>query len=86
MIPVSVYSYQAGGQNFAGAIGFKVDPGAGISEVGRISHAEGSPEWLPQVDRSLVMGDRLFTLSMLGLKASALDTLADRAWVPFPQP
>jgi uncharacterized secreted protein with C-terminal beta-propeller domain len=84
MIPVSVYSYDRGGEDFAGAIGFRVDKATGITEVGRVKH--DNPQWLPQVDRSLVMGQRLFTLSTLGLKASALDTLADQAWVAFPQP
>jgi hypothetical protein len=34
----------------------------------------------------LVVGDRLFTVSDFGARASALDTLADRGWVAFPLP
>jgi hypothetical protein len=32
------------------------------------------------------VGARLFTLSQAGIKASALATLADEGFVPFPQP
>jgi hypothetical protein len=33
-----------------------------------------------------VVGDRLFTISALGVKASGLQNLADRGWAAFPQP
>jgi hypothetical protein len=32
----------------------------------------------------MVVGGSLLTVSDAGVKASALDTLADRAWVPCP--
>jgi hypothetical protein len=35
------------------------------------------------VRRSIVDGNRLFTFSEAGMKASSLRTLADIAWVPF---
>jgi hypothetical protein len=62
-----------------------VDRESGITEVGRVQH-EPAHGWRPSIDRSLVVGERLFTTSMLGLRTSALDTLAGQAWVPFPQP
>jgi uncharacterized secreted protein with C-terminal beta-propeller domain len=73
-------------QGFRGAAGYRVDRAGGIAEIGRISHPAGAESWTPPVSRSVVVGDRLFTISELGAKASALDTLADRAWVAFPQP
>jgi hypothetical protein len=33
-----------------------------------------------------VVGDRLFTVSTAGVKTSALDGLADQAFVAFPTP
>ena len=67
---------------FAGALGFRVDPAAGIGEVGRISHALGR---LPEpISRSVVIGDRLYTLSESGVKASDLLSLSEQAWVAFP--
>jgi uncharacterized secreted protein with C-terminal beta-propeller domain len=70
-------------QTFTGAVGFKVGRD-GIAEAGRITHVEGAS----QVDilRSAVVGDRLFTVSTAGVKTSALDGLADQAFVPFPTP
>jgi hypothetical protein len=36
--------------------------------------------------RSLVVGDRLFTVSPAGVLASDLGTFADRGFAAFPQP
>jgi uncharacterized secreted protein with C-terminal beta-propeller domain len=69
---------------FRGALGFRVDRASGIAEAGRISHAAAGTSWGPSVRRALVVGYRLFTLSDLGIKASGLDDLGDRAWVAFP--
>lgn len=73
------------GNHFAGAVGFGVEPGAGFSERGRLTHAGRSaaePHPMP-VMRSLVIGDTLYTLSELGLLASDLDSFGDRSWVAF---
>jgi Beta propeller domain len=69
---------------FVGAIGFRVDQ-SGITEVGRIAHdpVNGAS---PQIDRSLVIGQRLFTVSSEGVMASSLATLARQAFVTFPSP
>jgi hypothetical protein len=68
-------------EGFSGAIGLRVTRG-GIDEVGRVTH--GAAESAAPVQRSLVVGERLLTLSPAGLKASRLDTLADLAFVAFP--
>jgi hypothetical protein len=69
---------------FVGAIGFRVDR-SGITEVGRIAHdpVNGAS---PQIDRSLVIGQQLFTVSSEGVMASSLTTLARQAFVTFPSP
>jgi len=69
---------------FVGAIGFHVDR-SGVTELGRIAH---DPVDLssPQIDRSLVIGQQLFTLSSEGVMASSLATLARVAFVTFPAP
>jgi hypothetical protein len=72
-------------QGFRGAAGYRIQRAGGIAELGRVAHP-GPGSWTPPVRRALVVGDRLFTVSDFGARASALDTLADRGWVAFPQP
>jgi uncharacterized secreted protein with C-terminal beta-propeller domain len=71
------------GPVFVGAAGFRVDR-AGIADLGRISHPV-KQEWRGQIRRSLVVGDRLFTMSDAGILASPLADLGDGAWARFPQ-
>jgi uncharacterized secreted protein with C-terminal beta-propeller domain len=81
VLPVDLYDGR--GNPFSGALGFHVRR-AGIDEVGRVTH--DAAEYPVQVRRSVVVGQRLFTISELGAKASSLSTFADETWVPFPQP
>jgi hypothetical protein len=71
-------------QSFVGAIGFHLDQ-SGISELGQLTQdaVNGSP---PAITRSLVIGDRLFTISDQGVMASSLSTLARQAFVALPAP
>jgi len=71
---------------FQGALGFRVDRASGIAEVGRVSHPAAGSRWTPPIDRAVVVGDRLFTVSYLGVKASGLEGFGDRGWAAFPQP
>ena len=72
---------------FLGAIGFTVDRQDGIDELGMITHQQtpdkGWYDWGSQIRRALVIGDVLYTVSELGVKASDLATLEDLAWIPF---
>jgi Beta propeller domain len=68
------------GQFFQGAAGFRAQRASGIAEVGRASH-EGAP-----IQRSFVLGGRLFTLSDAGIEANSLDNLAEQGWLAFPAP
>jgi uncharacterized secreted protein with C-terminal beta-propeller domain len=81
VIPVEVYDERS---VFAGAIGFSVDRDGGIDETGRVQH--DTSEYPSSIRRSLVVGDRLYTVSSLGVKSSRLDNLADVGWVPFREP
>jgi hypothetical protein len=67
---------------FTGAVGIRVAREA-LTEIGRIEHPASSPYYGQSLRRSLIVGGSVLTLSDGGVKASALDTLADRAWVPF---
>ncbi len=88
VIPLQTFGQT--GQTFSGAVGFKVGAAA-IAEAGRVTHPAPAPEpgqtpFAPPIGRSLVIGDRLYTLSYAGLAASRLDTLAPLAFTAFPQP
>jgi uncharacterized secreted protein with C-terminal beta-propeller domain len=60
--------------------------GAGhLSVVGTIRNPaiSGAGSYDTGIERSLVIGDELWTMSSAGLRVSNLDTLARVAWVPF---
>jgi hypothetical protein len=91
VLPVQIYSGQPGQPQpqastaqpgFVGAIGYRVDA-SGIAEVGRAVHDQTNG-FTPEIRRSIVIGDRLFTISDGGVMASALATLARQSFVPFP--
>jgi Beta propeller domain len=90
VVPVTDYGYvtspQGGApaQPFIGAVGVRVSRGA-LTEIGRVTHPSPGADVYgqPSLRRSLVVGPSLLTLSDAGIKASAMDTLVDRAWVPF---
>jgi hypothetical protein len=84
LVVVPVYT-QSADKPFAGAIALRVSRG-GIVELGRVSHpaspGAGSSVGAP-IRRSLVVGDKLFTVSDAGVQASSLASLADLGWLPF---
>ena len=69
-------------QSFTGAIGYKLSS-SGISELGRVVQ-DTTNGTTPQIERSVVVGSRLFTISAAGVMSSSLDTLQRQAFVPFP--
>jgi uncharacterized secreted protein with C-terminal beta-propeller domain len=59
------------------AVGFTVAEGK-VEEVGRAVQRDRQ-----QIRRSIVLGDRLLTLSASGLQTNELSTLTERAWLAF---
>jgi len=74
VLPVST------GRGESAAFGLRVSRD-GIADAGRIEH--GAQDRTVPIQRSVVAGERLLTLSMLGVKSNRLDTFADVAWLPF---
>ena len=91
VLPVQVYSYQVvtpgiassspAQAPFTGAYAFRVTR-AGIQQLAQLvqDQVNGSA---PPIERAIVVGNRLYTVSSEGVMASALDTLARQALVSF---
>ena len=62
---------------FVGAVAFKVGDRS-VNEAARITHPGSTP-----IDRSVVVGDRLLTLSPVGIATNDLATLADVGFLTF---
>lgn len=88
VLPVQVYDYQDGQspKSFIGAIGFHATKADGVAEAGRASQPADSYGYTPPILRTLVVGQRLFSVSAAGALASDLSTFADRGFVAFPVP
>ena len=82
VIPLRTYAER--GQTFNGAVGFKLGS-ASIAEAGRISHPAEQGGYTPDIGRSVVIGDTLYTLSYAGLAANRLDGLAPLSFTAFPR-
>ena len=94
VMPVQWWKYDDGYNEleevFLGAVALEANRD-GIREIGRLTHIEPREDaepwdvdWRGQIRRSLVVGDRLYTLSDLGLEVSDLDTLTDVSFVELP--
>ncbi len=75
--------------NFSGAVVVSATPNR-VKTLGEIRHpnanqsdCEGCEEWTAPINRSLVIGNTLFTFSEIGVLASDLATLDDVAWMAF---
>jgi beta propeller domain-containing protein len=64
------------------ALGFRIGR-SNIGQIGKIAHRARSKRGEP-IDRSVVVGDRLFTFSCGGAGVNALSDLRPQAWLPFP--
>ena len=60
----------------------RVAPNA-LTEAGRIAHHSDARGESATIERSLVIGDKLYTLSWLGLASSNLDNLGTVGYTAF---
>jgi hypothetical protein len=65
------------------AVGFKVGRD-GIEEVGRVEPDDA--DYFGSIERNVVVGGRVFSLSRSGAVVSGLQRLARLGWIPFPVP
>lgn len=77
VIPLDTY----GEQPFTGAAGIWVGP-SGLGEVGRVVHQTAERGQVP-IERSFVIGDRLYTLSYLGVQSTSLANFGALSYTAF---
>lgn len=68
-------------QSFLGVAAFRVERDK-VEEVGRVSHAARVDTGWP-IQRALVVGDSLYTVSEAGIMANDLDSLDEQGWAAF---
>ena len=89
VIPVQQWSWDEDSETesgFSGAIAVEATRD-GIKEIGRITHGQDKEGeeywWAPAIERSLVIGDSLYTYSYDGLLQSDLETVEPGTYVGF---
>ena len=80
VLPGQAWSDQS---SFVGAYAFHVDPATGITKIGQLTHSSRNGTGTPMIERAIVVGDHLYTISDAGVLSSDLHTLADQAWTAF---
>lgn len=76
---VPLWQHREGSDAFTGAVALRVEADGVLTEVGRLEH----PHPAHGIVRSVVLGDALLTVSEAGVMTNALDTLEERAWLPY---
>ncbi|MEV4069518.1 beta-propeller domain-containing protein [Nonomuraea fuscirosea] len=70
----------------SGALVLKIED-SGVQKLGLIKHPtqrqEGGYAYQPGIQRSLIIGDSLWTLSYEGVQVNDLTTLAAQSWIPL---
>jgi hypothetical protein len=82
VLPVQIYEMDKA-QPFNGAVGLNIGDTA-IGEVGRVEPPTSQQYGGPGVQRSVVIGDRLYLTTYTGVLVTRLDTLTQTAWVAYP--
>ena len=87
MVPLQQWSWDGKSESaFFGAVGLTVDEDGELHEVRRIAHPGGDNDdwdWRAQIQRSIVIGDSVYTVSAKGIMKSDLDSLREEAWLRF---
>jgi len=81
VIPLQTYSGETGGATFDGAAGLSIGANR-LGEVGRVVHQTAERGQVP-IERSFVIGDRLYTLSYLGVQSTSLANFAALSYTAF---
>ena len=70
----------------AGLEFYRVSEEDGFTELGFIDHsAMGEDRWVPEIRRSLIIGDTVVSMSDLGLQANGIEDLEPLARAEYPE-
>jgi uncharacterized secreted protein with C-terminal beta-propeller domain len=87
MVPVQQWSWDGPQESvFLGAVGLNVDDSGNLGEIARLVHPGGDEkygDYRAQILRSMVIADRVYTVSAKGIMSSDLDTLEEASWLQF---
>jgi len=73
------WNFDGSGDNAGGALLLRVED-TGLTKVGVVAH-DGPDMYSSTINRSLIIGDTLWTLSYAGLKATSMDGKSQIAWI-----
>ncbi len=83
MVPVSLWNEEV---RRAGLEFYRVSEEDGFTELGFIDHsAMGEDRWVPEIRRSLIIGDAVVSMSDLGLQANDIEDLEPLARAEYPE-
>ena len=87
MVPIQQYWWDGERESvFMGAVGLTVGDGGTLGEIDRLVHPGGEDkygDYRAQIMRSLVIGERVYTVSAKGILSNSLDTLQEESWLQF---
>ncbi|MEU6716329.1 beta-propeller domain-containing protein [Nonomuraea sp. NPDC046802] len=66
----------------SGALVLKIEE-AGVSKLGMIKHPAPKGQYQPGIQRSMIIGDGIWTISYEGVQVNDATSLSEQAWVPF---
>jgi hypothetical protein len=80
VFPLQTYAYPSGA--FDGAVGVRVDEAA-LAEAGRVTHFSQARNQPATIERALVIDEKLYTISWLGIQSSNLTDLGGLSFTAF---
>jgi hypothetical protein len=82
VLPVDKYDTLSGQPSSVAEV-WSVSPSGVLSATGQVAQPSSQQAGTPQVERAVVVGNNLYTVSEQGVMASNLSTLSQVAWLPF---
>jgi hypothetical protein len=82
LLVLPVDNYSGSGPTSAADV-WTVSPSGTLDQVGTLAQPGSSESGYPEIERALVVGNDIYTLSEQGVMASGLSSLSQVAWLPY---